>query len=244
MTWGGSRFARVARHCFVTLVALSLIGCSTATPGTTTAIAKVTTATAVASAQPTTVARAATVAATQTAVAAGVPLAATATFQPAAASPRVATRAAASVLPAEPTQPGTMVPKEGTPLSIPSADGALVSVGERRLWIACSGEGGPTVVMDAGVNSGSQVWKLVQPDIVAVTRVCVYDRAGLGRSDPIPRPRTSQEVVDDLHGLLTNAGVAAPYVLVAHSFGGLNVRLYAGSVPARGRRDGPGGRGA
>jgi len=85
--------------------------------------------------------------------------------------------------------------------------------------------------MDAGVNSGSQVWKLVQPDIIAVTRVCVYDRAGLGRSDPIPRPRTSQEVVDDLHGLLTNAGVAAPYVLVAHSFGGLNVRLYAGQYP-------------
>jgi pimeloyl-ACP methyl ester carboxylesterase len=123
------------------------------------------------------------------------------------------------------------VPLEGTPRSIPAADGQLVSVGERRLWITCRGEGAPTVVMDAGVNSGSRIWSLVWPATSAATRVCIYDRAGLGRSDPIPRPRTSQEIVDDLHGLLENAGVPSPYVLVAHSFGGLNVRLYASQYP-------------
>jgi pimeloyl-ACP methyl ester carboxylesterase len=177
---------------------------------------------------PTAEARATVLAATATAIAASGPPA-TPVFFPANPPSAVAATANQPIQPATATKEG--VPLEGTPLSIPEADGQLVKVGERRLWIACRGEGTPTVVMDAGVNSGSRVWSLVWPATAAATRVCVYDRAGLGRSDPIPRPRTSEEVVDDLHGLLENSGVTGPYVLVAHSFGGLNVRLYASRYP-------------
>lgn len=177
---------------------------------------------------PTTEARATTLGATATAIAAGGPPG-TPPFFPANQPSAVAAVAETPVLPASATKVG--VPLEGTPRSIPAADGQLVNVGERRLWIACRGVGGPTVVMDAGVNSGSRVWALVWPATATATRVCVYDRAGLGRSDPIPRPRTSQEIVVDLHDLLENAGVPGPYVLVAHSFGGLNVRLYASQYP-------------
>jgi len=185
---------------------------------------------------------------TVTAVAQGVPRAVTPTFQPAPARPAVATTAARTIAPAIVTPTGNAIPKEGTALSIPNPtamamptaaishplpppEGVLIPVEERRLWIACDGSGGPTVIMDAGVNSGSQAWSLVQPGVAKFTRVCVYDRAGLGRSDPIPRPRTSNEVVDDLHDLLTNAAIPGPYVLVAHSFGGLNARLYAAQFP-------------
>jgi hypothetical protein len=177
---------------------------------------------------PTAEARATSLGATATAVAASGPPA-TPAFLPANPPSAVAAVAQTPVLPASATKTG--VPLEGTPASIPAADGSLVPVGERRLWIACRGEGSPTVVMDAGVNSGSRVWFLVWPATAATTRVCVYDRAGLGRSDPIPRPRTSQEIVDDLHGLLKNANIPGPYLLVAHSFGGLNVRLYTSQHP-------------
>ncbi len=175
--------------------------------------------------------RAATFAATITAVAVGVPRPVTPTFQPAIPSPIIAATASVPVMTPRPTVPGVILPREGTPRSIPAKTGELISVGERRMWIACEGDGGPTVVMDAGVNSGSQIWTFAEPGIARLSRVCVYDRAGLGRSDPIPRPRTSQEVVDDLHMLLRNANVPGPYVLVAHSFGGLNVRLFSGQYP-------------
>lgn len=189
-------------------------------------------------------ARSATLAATATSVALGTPRPPTPTFEPAPAPPRIATSAARTVAPAMLTPTGTGIPKEGTPFSIanptamvmptvgianhlPPPDGELVTVFGHRMWIACDGSGGPTVIMDAGVNSGSQAWTLVQPGIAKFSRVCVYDRAGLGRSDSLARPRTSQEVASDLHQLLTNAGIPGPYVLVAHSFGGLNVRLFA-----------------
>jgi len=150
-------------------------------------------------------------------------------FFPVNPPPAIASAAANPLLPASPTQPG--LPREGTPRSLPGAIGQLVPVGGHRLWLACQGSGAPTVVMDAGVNSGSQIWSFVWSAVAASTRVCVYDRAGLGHSDPIPRPRTSREVVDDLHDLLENAAIPGPYVLVAHSFGGLNVRLYASQYP-------------
>lgn len=112
--------------------------------------------------------------------------------------------------------------------------GRLVDVGGYRLHIHCSGpEGasGPTVVMDAGIGECSLGWGLVQPEIAKFARVCTYDRAGLGWSDPAPTPRTSRQIVSDLHALLTNAGIGPPYVMVGHSFGGLNVRLYASQFP-------------
>jgi pimeloyl-ACP methyl ester carboxylesterase len=112
--------------------------------------------------------------------------------------------------------------------------GRLVDVGSYRLHIHCSGPadaGGPTVVMDAGIGECSLGWRLVQPEVAKFARVCTYDRAGLGWSDPAPTDRTSQQIVNDLHSLLANAGITPPYVMVGHSFGGLNVRLYASQFP-------------
>jgi pimeloyl-ACP methyl ester carboxylesterase len=71
-------------------------------------------------------------------------------------------------------------------------------------------------------------WRGVQPEIAKFTRVCSYDRAGYDWSDPGPMPRTSSQSVKELHTLLQNAGEKPPYVLVGHSFGGTNVRIYNG----------------
>jgi len=71
----------------------------------------------------------------------------------------------------------------------------------------------------------------VQPVVASFTRVCAYDRAGCGLSDPGPKPRTSGQIADELHILLHNAGIDGPYVLVGHSSGGMNMRVYAGRYP-------------
>ena len=109
--------------------------------------------------------------------------------------------------------------------------GKLVDIGGYRLHINCSGEGGPTVVLDAGMGCNSLDWALVQPEVAKFTRVCSYDRAGNGWSDESPLERTSQNIVDELHALLKNSGEKGPYILVGHSFGGPNVRLYASKYP-------------
>jgi pimeloyl-ACP methyl ester carboxylesterase len=70
-------------------------------------------------------------------------------------------------------------------------------------------------------------WSLVQTEIGQTTQVCAYDRAGLGWSDPGPQPRTPGQIARELHTLLANAGIAGPYVLVGHSVGGKNVRMFA-----------------
>lgn len=97
----------------------------------------------------------------------------------------------------------------------------------RRLNLYCIGKGSPTVVFDSGLTDETDVWALVQPVIAAQTQACSYDRAGSGYSDPGQRAGTSANIVDDLHRLLSAAGIKPPYVLVGHSYGGMNVRLYA-----------------
>lgn len=109
--------------------------------------------------------------------------------------------------------------------------GQMVDVGGYRLHLYCQGEGSPTVIMEAGQGGFGLSWALVQPEVAQTSRVCVYDRAGLGWSDPSPRPRTVEVMVDELHTLLTTAGIPGPYVLVGHSLGGMIVRLYAHHYP-------------
>jgi pimeloyl-ACP methyl ester carboxylesterase len=109
--------------------------------------------------------------------------------------------------------------------------GRLVDVEGRRLHLLCLGQGSPTVVLDAGMSDAFAVWARVQPAVARTTRVCSYDRAGIGYSDPGPPPRTSLTIARELHALLGAAGESAPYVLVGHSFGGVNVRTFAAEYP-------------
>jgi pimeloyl-ACP methyl ester carboxylesterase len=85
--------------------------------------------------------------------------------------------------------------------------------------------------MDTGAGSTGLHWGLIQPELAKATRTCVYDRAGLGWSEPSQKPRTNHVMVEELRTLLKNAGVPGPYVLVGHSLGGLNMRLYAHKYP-------------
>jgi len=86
--------------------------------------------------------------------------------------------------------------------------------------------------MDAGLCQVMKTWDRVVAEVAKFAQVVVYDRAGLGGSDLGPRPRTSQQNVNELRALLVNAGIPGPYVMVGHSFGGFNVRLFASQYPA------------
>ena len=97
----------------------------------------------------------------------------------------------------------------------------------RRLNLYCIGTGSPTVVFDSGLGEDMKVWALVQPQVAGHSRACAYDRAGLGFSDPSPARRTSAFLVEDLRRLLAGAQLEPPYILVGHSFGGMNIKLFA-----------------
>jgi pimeloyl-ACP methyl ester carboxylesterase len=135
----------------------------------------------------------------------------------------------------------------------------LVDIGGRNLYLECRGEGSPTVILESGAGGRADVWSrdleepegertMVLPGVAEFTRVCAYDRPGTmgevnpsldpygplfypSRSDPVPQPRTAQDMVDDLHALVDAAAIPGPYVLVAHSAGGLVARLYASEYP-------------
>jgi len=112
------------------------------------------------------------------------------------------------------------------------APGQLIDIGVYRLHLYCMGEssdGSPTVILEQGLGGTSPAWALVQPEVAKVTRVCAYDRAGLGWSDPAPKgtPRDGEEVAKELHTLLQKADIAGPYVMVGHSSGGLYALFFA-----------------
>ena len=107
-----------------------------------------------------------------------------------------------------------------------------VDIGGRKLHLYCSGKGATTVVFDAPSGNGGWTWFKVQPEVAKHTRACVFDRAGLGFSDPAPRPNTAANVVEDLHQALGAAGIKPPYLMVGNSLGGGNVQVYAYRYPA------------
>jgi pimeloyl-ACP methyl ester carboxylesterase len=111
------------------------------------------------------------------------------------------------------------------------APGQLVDAGGHRLHLNCTGQGRPTVVLESGLANRSADWDLVQPRIAAATRVCSYDRAGIGWSESGPEPRDPRHIAEELHMLLRAANLPAPYVLVGHSFGGLYVRMFTALYP-------------
>ena len=108
----------------------------------------------------------------------------------------------------------------------------MVDIGGRRLNLYCSGTGPVTVVFEAYSGGAGWTWASIQPAIATRTRACVYDRAGLGFSDPSPRPGTAGNAVEDLHKLLGAAGIAPPFVLVGTSYGGGIVQLYTYRYPS------------
>lgn len=111
--------------------------------------------------------------------------------------------------------------------------GQMVDVGGYRLHINCTGSGTPTVVIDAGWGDWSTTWAAyVQPEAAKTTRVCTYDRAGMGWSEAGPLPRDAVQFAKELHTLLQNANIPGPYVMVGHSLGGLPVRVFTDMYPS------------
>jgi len=112
------------------------------------------------------------------------------------------------------------------------APGEMVSVGNHMLHINCMGQGSPTVITESGAMGTSIEWSAwVQPEVAKATRVCAYERAGLGWSETGPGPRDATQITGELHALLKNAGIEGPYILVGHSVGGHHVRVYAERYP-------------
>lgn len=111
------------------------------------------------------------------------------------------------------------------------APGRMVDVGGYRLHLHTLGQGEPAVVFDAGLGATGLAWAPIQRIVAQYTRAIVYDRAGLGWSEPGRQPRNNATMVEELHELLRRAGIPGPYVLVGHSLGGLNARLFAHVYP-------------
>ena len=134
--------------------------------------------------------------------------------------------------------------------SKPASDNfaGLIDIGAgRKMYLECSGSGSPTVILESGYRNDADIWSTelepgmspVFSQVARFTRVCAYDRPGtfldadhLGRSTPVPMPRTARDLVSDLHALLQTAHVPGPYVFAAHSFGGIFARLYASTYPS------------
>jgi pimeloyl-ACP methyl ester carboxylesterase len=118
------------------------------------------------------------------------------------------------------------------PTPTPVVTEGKYDVGGYKLYMACYGSGSPTVVLDSGLGFYSTQWDKVYPDVSSQTRVCVYDRASLGRSDLVSAKRTGMSMAEDMHALLAKAGISAPYILVGHSAGGFHVRLFHSKWPS------------
>ena len=112
-----------------------------------------------------------------------------------------------------------------------SMPGRLYDVNGHKMRMECTGSGSPTLVLAAGLGNDGLIWSAVQPTLAQTTRVCSYDRAGMGWSDPVPPPRDADHIADQLHGLLQAAGITGPIVLMGHSIAGIYIRDYATRYP-------------
>jgi pimeloyl-ACP methyl ester carboxylesterase len=109
-----------------------------------------------------------------------------------------------------------------------SPRGQLYTVNGHQMHLYCAGESSPTIILDAGAVA---LWAWIQPTVAQSTRVCAYDRAGYGWSEPGAEPRDAQHIAAELHALLNAAGIEPPYVMAGHSFGGVYVRVYNAQYP-------------
>lgn len=109
--------------------------------------------------------------------------------------------------------------------------GNFYDVDGYKMHLLCLGEGIPALVLDAGLGNDSLIWDNVQPELSKITRVCSYDRAGFGWSEPRPDPRDADHIAHELHRLLNEAGVTGSVVLMGHSISGLYIRAYTASYP-------------
>lgn len=109
--------------------------------------------------------------------------------------------------------------------------GQLYRVDGHNMRLDCTGSGSPTLVLDSGLGNDGLVWSGVQPVLAETTRVCSYDRAGMGWSDSVPLPRDADHIADQLHGLLAAAQINGPIVLMGHSIAGIYIRDYAKRYP-------------
>jgi pimeloyl-ACP methyl ester carboxylesterase len=109
--------------------------------------------------------------------------------------------------------------------------GRLIDVGGHRLHLSCTGSGSPTVVLEPGAGAMSSTLGWIAPAVARDTRVCVYDRAGRGWSEPADAAQDGLQIATDLHTLLQRGQVPGPYVLAGHSFGGLYVLTFAARYP-------------
>jgi pimeloyl-ACP methyl ester carboxylesterase len=112
-----------------------------------------------------------------------------------------------------------------------SPPGQTFLVDGHAMRIECSGSGSPAIVLDAGLGDDGLIWGRVQPALAKTTRVCSYDRAGFGWSDALPPPRDADHIATELHGLLAEAHVTGPVVLMGHSIAGIYLRDYASRYP-------------
>ncbi len=107
--------------------------------------------------------------------------------------------------------------------------GRKVDVGGYALWMRSQGEGTPTIVFESGGGDDSSVWSNIEPVIRerAEVRTVLYDRAGLGKSDPNPRPYRIEDEATALRRALDGCDIHGSIILVAHSYGGFISEIVA-----------------
>jgi pimeloyl-ACP methyl ester carboxylesterase len=121
--------------------------------------------------------------------------------------------------------------RDSTDRRMNEAPGQLIDVGGHRLHLNCAGSGTPTVILESGLGETAAYWAGISTAVAHDTRVCAYDRAGRGWSEPATAAQDGVAVATDLHVLLDRANVPGPLILVGHSTGAQYVRIFAGRYP-------------